>query len=126
MAGNGGKKTGRIRNLLILMGALFAIGTTLSLQQDFKQVREDRYQLALSTGKILFRTIVATRSWIALHGGVYVPVTETIRPNPYLTVPDRDVRTTDGRQLTLVNPAYMTRLVGEILARRRTPSTSPA
>lgn len=116
LAENGGKKTGRIRNLLILMGALFAIGTALSLQQDFKQVREDRYRLAVSTGKILFRTIVATRSWVALHGGVYVPVSETVRPNPYLTVPNRDVRTTDGRQLTLVNPAYMTRLVGEILA----------
>jgi len=52
-----------------------------------------------------------------LHGGVYVPVTETIRPNPYLIVPNRDVRTTGGNELTLVNPAYMTRLVGEILAR---------
>ena len=52
-----------------------------------------------------------------MHGGVYVPVTETIRPNPYLIVPNRDVRTTGGNELTLVNPAYMTRLVGEILAR---------
>jgi len=115
MAGTVGEKTGRIRNLLILIGALFAVGTGLSLQQDFTQARKDRFELAISSGKILFRTIVATRTWIASHGGVYVPVTETIRPNPYLTVPNRDVRTTDGRQLTLVNPAYMTRLVGEIL-----------
>jgi len=117
MAGNGGEKTARIRNILILVGALFAFGTALSLQQNFTQTREDRYLLAVSTGKVLFRTIVATRAWISSHGGVYVPVTETIRPNPYLTVPDRDVRTTGGRDLTLINPAYMTRLVGEILAR---------
>jgi hypothetical protein len=116
MAGTGGEKTGRIRNILVLVGALFAVGTALSLQQNFTQVREDRYLLAVSTGKILFRTIVATRTWNASHGGVYVPVTETIRPNPYLTVPDRDVRTADGRELTKINPAYMTRLVGEILA----------
>jgi hypothetical protein len=117
MAGFGGEKTGRIRNLLVLVGALFAVGTALSLQQDLTQVRVDRYRLAVSTGKVLFRTIVATRKWVASHDGVYVPVTETIRPNPYLTVPDRDVRTTDGRELTKINPAYMTRLVGEILAR---------
>ena len=117
MASAGGEKTGRIRNLLVVVGALFAFGTALSLQQNFTQVREDRYLLAVSTGKILFRTIVATRTWVASHGGVYVPVTGTIRPNPYLTVPDRDVRTTGGRELTMVNPAYMTRLVGEILAR---------
>ena len=113
----GREKTRRIRNLLVLVGALFAVGTTLSLRGDITQVREDRYQLAVSTGKVLFRTIVATRIWVASHGGVYVPVTDTIRPNPYLTVPDRDVRTTGGLELTMVNPAYMTRLVGEILQR---------
>ena len=116
MAENGGEKTGRIRNLLVLVGALFAIGTGLSLQQDITQIREDRYRLAVSSGKILFRTIVATRAWISSHGGVYVPVTETVRPNPYLTVPDRDVRTIDGRELTKINPSYMTRLLGEVLA----------
>lgn len=110
-----GDKKGHIRNLLVLIGALFAVGTALSLQQNFSQVREDRYRLAVSTGKVLFRTIVATREWITSHGGVYVPVTETIRPNPYLNVPDRDVRTTGGLDLTKINPAYMTRLVGEIL-----------
>ncbi|MFA6148592.1 MAG: DUF3365 domain-containing protein [bacterium] len=116
MAGTRGEKTGHIRNLLFLVGALFALGTALSLQQNLTQVREDRYQLAVSSGKILFRTIVATRAWISSHNGVYVPVTESIRPNPYLIVPDRDVRTTDGRELTMINPSYMTRLVGEILA----------
>lgn len=116
MAGTGGEKTRRIRNILVLVGALVAAGFALSLQQSFTQVREDRYLLAVSTGKVIFRTIVATRTWNASHGGVYVPVTETIRPNPYLAGPDRDVRTTDGRELTKVNPAYMTRLVGEILA----------
>jgi hypothetical protein len=115
MAGIGGEKTGRIRNLLVLIGALFVVGTGLSLQQNFTQVREDRYQLAVTSGKTLFRTIVATRAWVSSHGGVYVPVTGTMRPNPYLTVPDRDVRTTGGRELTMINPAYMTRLLGEIL-----------
>src|SRR5512140_2757528 len=116
MTGNGGEKTRRIRNLLVLVGALFAVGTGLSLQENITQVQEDRYLLAASSGKTLFQTIVATRTWISSHGGVYVPITETVRPNPYLTVPDRDVRTTDGRELTKINPSYMTRLVGEILA----------
>jgi two-component system NtrC family sensor kinase len=116
LASTEGKKTGHIRNLLFVVGALFAVGNALSLQQNFTQVREDRYLLAVSTGKVLFRTIVATRTWVTSHGGVYVPVTETIRPNPFLTDLDRDVRTTDGRDLTMINPAYMTRLVGEILA----------
>jgi len=52
------------------------------------------------------------RQWNASHGGVYVPVTETTRPNPYLTpdiAPDRDEVTLSGKKLTKVNPAYMAR-----------------
>jgi len=52
------------------------------------------------------------RSWAALQDGVYVPVTEETPPNPYLAhIPERDIRTPSGKQLTLVNPAYMTRQV---------------
>lgn len=49
------------------------------------------------------------RRWGTAHGGVYVPPTEQTPPNPYLDVPRRDVVTTDGQQLTLMNPAYMVR-----------------
>lgn len=56
------------------------------------------------------------RAWNAKHGGVYVPITEDTQPNPYLKVPQRDVTTTAGVQLTLINPAYMTRQVHELQA----------
>lgn len=50
-----------------------------------------------------------------MHGGVYVPVTAETPPNPYLKhVPERDIATPSGRELTLVNPAYMTRQVHEL------------
>ncbi|MBE0602700.1 MAG: DUF3365 domain-containing protein [Deltaproteobacteria bacterium] len=107
----------RVRNYFIAICALLALLTGFSLQQDVRQARKDRYLLAAATGRVLFHTIVATRSWNAHHGGVYVPVTETTRPNPYLAGPDRDIRTTAGKDLTKVNPAYMTRLVSDILAR---------
>ncbi len=55
------------------------------------------------------------RRWATGHGGVYVPVTEETPPNPYLTdVEERDITTPSGRELTLVNPAYMTRQVHEL------------
>jgi diguanylate cyclase (GGDEF)-like protein/PAS domain S-box-containing protein len=54
------------------------------------------------------------RRWVAEQGGVYVPVTEHTPPNPHLSVPNRDVTTTSGVSLTLINPAYMTRQVNEI------------
>ncbi|HSR36433.1 MAG TPA: hypothetical protein VLL73_04555, partial [Desulfurivibrionaceae bacterium] len=52
---------------------------------------------------------IAFRKWATSHGGVYVRPTEGTPPNPYLRVPDRDVVTTGGMQLTLMNPAYVLR-----------------
>ena len=55
------------------------------------------------------------RRWNTQHGGVYVPVTEDTPPNPYLRdVPERDITTPSGRQLTLLNHAYMIRQVYEM------------
>jgi len=52
---------------------------------------------------------LAYRRWATMHGGVYVHPTAETPPNPWLEHPKRDVVTTDGDQLTLMNPAYMTR-----------------
>ena len=62
--------------------------------------------------------VVATRFWNSIHGGVYVPVNENTQPNPYLKTPRRDITTTDGQKLTLINPAYMTRQIAEIAQSR--------
>ena len=52
------------------------------------------------------------RALISELGGVYASV-DAISPNPYLVVPKRDIITKDGDKLTLLNPAYMTRLIFE-------------
>lgn len=47
------------------------------------------------------------------HGGVYVKPTAATPPNPYLKIPNRDVVTTNGMALTLMNPAYALRELQE-------------
>ncbi len=75
--------------------------------------------LARAEAQSHFEKDLIYRRWSALHGGVYVPPTSATPPNPYLThIPDRDVTTTTGKQLTLINPAYMTRLVHELAAKQ--------
>ena len=54
------------------------------------------------------------RSWNAKHGGVYVPVSNYGKPNPYLKgLVKRDIIDQVGDTLTMINPAYMTRQVHE-------------
>jgi signal transduction histidine kinase len=97
--------------LLLLLIWAFAVG--LTLQTHTADIRAQSLQVATEGARNMFRMVVLTRSWNAGHGGVYVPVTPTTQPNPYLDVARRDVTTTDGQALTLVNPAYMTRLIAE-------------
>jgi PAS domain S-box-containing protein len=70
---------------------------------------------ALIQARTLYELNLIYRRWSSNHGGVYVPVTDRLRPNPYLNVADRDVVTTKGKQLTLVNPAWMTRQVFDLI-----------
>lgn len=65
------------------------------------------YEIALNEAKVSVKKDLAYRSWVASHGGVYVPITQRTQPNPYLShIPNRDITTTDGMKLTLMNPAY--------------------
>ena len=62
-----------------------------------------------------FEKDLVGRRWVAGHGGVYVQPTRKTPPNPYLShIKNRDVTTTSGMELTMVNPAYMTRQVHEL------------
>jgi diguanylate cyclase (GGDEF)-like protein len=79
---------------------------------NFYQARQEIQDIALTTARINFEKDLIYRRWATIHGGVYVPVTPETPPNPYLGhMPERDLRTPSGRQLTLMNPAYMTRQV---------------
>ena len=74
---------------------------------------------ALEHGRNLGRSAIQKdyiyRLWNASHGGVYVPITETTLPSPYLRhLKNRDVTTTSGVNLTKLNPACMTREVHAI------------
>ncbi len=77
-------------------------------------ISKDIYNLALKEARTNFRKDVIYRRWNAKEGGVYVRVSDYTKPNKYLNVPNRDVETKDGTKLTLVNPAYMTRMVHKL------------
>lgn len=89
--------------LVILFGILGALG-----------VDQERQRVALAQARASYAKDLSYRSWVAERGGVYVPMDGKTEPNPHLRdLPDRDVTTTSGKRLTLVNPAYLTRMVYE-------------
>jgi signal transduction histidine kinase len=89
------------------------VGT--SLGSHFDELEQHSRQVAVEGARNIFRMVVLVRAWNAEHGGLYLPVGEKLQPNPYLEHPRRDIVTSDGQKLTMVNPAYMTRLVSELV-----------
>ena len=103
-------------NRLVLAAAVIWIAfLASSLAWNWHQAENTTRTLAEKEAMAYFEKDVAYRHWSAINGGVYVEPSETTPPNPYLEhMPDRDVTTKGGKELTLVNPAYMTRQVHEL------------
>ncbi len=101
----------------VLIAAWSAV-LAASLFWNTYHTHQTNLEKARIEARTLFEETLAFRGWSAFHGGVYVPVSDKIQPNPYLTVPDRDIVTREGRKFTLVNPAWMTRLVFERLSKQ--------
>ncbi len=103
-------------NRLVLIAALIWLAVlAISLAWNWRQVDRSMLVLAENEARASFEKDIAFRLWASMHGGVYVPPSGTTPPNPYLAhLPDRDVVTTNGKALTLINPAYMTRQVHEL------------
>jgi PAS domain S-box-containing protein len=109
----------RIASKVLALGAASAmlwIGVIGgSLWWNIRQIDQTTMHLAESEVRSNFEKDLLYRQWAARHGGIYVPASEWSPPNPYLShLPDRDVMTDQGVQLTLINPAYMTRQVYEM------------
>ncbi|MCG8698712.1 MAG: PAS domain S-box protein, partial [Bacteroidales bacterium] len=90
---------------------LFVVSLYWNIRNEYKNNNE----YAIIEASASYNKDLLFRRWASMHGGVYVPVTDSTLPNPYLEfIPDRDISTVSGKNLTLMNPAYMTRQIFEI------------
>ncbi|MEE8323172.1 MAG: DUF3365 domain-containing protein, partial [Candidatus Bathyarchaeia archaeon] len=100
------------------IGALAVAWTVIiavSLAWNVAREKQDTLEMAHIQAQEVYDKDIIYRRWNTEHGGVYVPLSENTQPNPYLShMPERDITTPSGRQLTVMNPAYMTRQVHEL------------
>ncbi|MGZ4959174.1 MAG: diguanylate cyclase domain-containing protein [Methylomonas sp.] len=102
------------KHTFVIYGVLWLLLIVLTFYQQMTDIKNYAQNIATRQAEMFFDHIVLLRQWNASHGGVYVPITEQVQPNPYLTIPERDVETTEGLKLTLINPSYMTRQISEM------------
>lgn len=104
------KEIKRVKFFSIFIAFIWAVTITLSATFNVKGVTKKQHHLVLEHAKNAFEKDLMFRKWVAMHGGVYVFPTKLTPPNPYLAhIPNRDFTTTTGKNLTLMNPAYVLR-----------------
>ncbi|ACS81201.1 c-type heme family protein [Maridesulfovibrio salexigens] len=100
---------------LLLLGLILVLvwtGSIFFFYNRIVQAEEDNiYRSALKEAEVAFEKDLTYRRWVAGLGGLYAEVSPKLQPNDYLHVPQRDVTTTDGEIMTMINPAYMMRMV---------------
>ena len=102
--------------VIALMGAWLLL-IAASLTWDVRQNDSRAVELANTEAKAHLQKDLAFRKWATRQGGLYVRVSPETPPSPHMAqVPERDVMTPSGVQLTLYNPALMLRLLMETQA----------
>lgn len=97
-----------------VMAVVWTMVVLLSVIWNRVQSELNVQEAARIQARTAYQKDIHYRRWNSRHGGVYVPVTDQARPNPYLDDPDRDQTSLSGRRLTKINPAYMLRMVYEL------------
>ena len=108
----GGSRQVKILYLSLNVLWLGAVLASVAINHHYSQ--QEMESVSKAEARAMYRRDMDFRHWVAAQGGVYVPVTAATPPNPYLNqIPYRDITRPDGAPLTLVNPAYMIRLINE-------------
>ncbi len=108
------RRTIRLGRWTVVLAIVWTAIIGISLAWNLHEQERVTEEVARTQARAGFEKDVLYRRWNAMHGGVYVPATDTTTPNAHLNVPERDIQTPSERALTLVNPAYMTRQVHEL------------
>lgn len=105
----------RVRRFAWILAVCWTLLIAASWLWNYHAEQHVLHKVALAEARTVIERDALYRRWASSHGGVYVPATQKSPPNQYLShIPERDIQTPSGKQLTLINPAYMTRQVNEL------------
>lgn len=110
----------KIRTYVLVLAFGWMLVIAGSFWWSYRQHDHEVVEFGRAEARAAIERDIMYRRWVSMQSGLYIEPSEKHPPNPALAhLPDRDVTTTDGRKLTLLNPAYMTSQVYEMARENR-------
>jgi two-component sensor histidine kinase len=106
------------RRLFWISAGIWTAVVAGSLAWNLIQHREEVRTLTVHAARALLEKDLLYREWSILHGGVYVPKSSQPDIPSAAADPEREIVTPSGRQLTLLNPAIVSRRIFELQEQR--------
>lgn len=103
-----------IRRYFIISASCWSLLMLFAMGYEMHHTMQDSGKVALLKARTALAKDLVYRKWVVSKGGVYASVAKNSPPNPYLDVPEQNIKTPSGKELTLFNPAYMIRQVYEM------------
>jgi diguanylate cyclase (GGDEF)-like protein len=104
--GNSQPKSVRLSFLGLALAWTMVVG--LSLWWNLSNQARDLQSLALNSARVSVEKDLRYQQWAIMLGGIYAPITPRNLPSPFLAdLPNRDISSPSGPQLTLIPPATM-------------------
>lgn len=108
----GNHKKSHVGVLSVILISGWTVVIILSLLLSSWEYHNSSLEIAHHVARTHIEKDLLFRNWNSTLGSVYIPVTDASPPNLLIDktlVPDRDLTTIDGRQLTLLSPHEMIR-----------------
>ncbi len=101
-----------LRKYVWMLAGFWSAAVAATLTGELLHEWNEAGDVARAEARGALRRDLRLLRWYATRGNIYVPVTRRTQPSPYLAnLPDRDITTTSGQRLTLMNPEEVTRQV---------------
>lgn len=108
------KDNANIASYTLALGLLWSAIIAAIVAWTITEEKKSTLNLATAEARAYFNKDQAMRLWATRHGRIYIPASEDSPPSPFLAhIPDRDITTPSGIELTLINPASIIRELGE-------------
>ncbi len=109
-------------NYSMVLAVAWTMVIVISMLVAIASQKREMTSIAKNVARAYIDKDLLFRNWVALHGGIYVPINDMTSPNPNIPrsiVPERDLTTPGGQNLTFVNPSYLTRQLYDLALRKK-------